>query len=147
MNAVDRAIVNDLQNGFPICERPYAAAAAKLGIPEDELLERLSGMLARGVLTRFGPLYNAERMGGGLSLAAMAVPEEDFERVVAVVNAYPEVAHNYRREHRFNLWFVLATAQPQRIADVVAEIAAQTGYRVFNLPKEEEFFVGLRLEV
>jgi len=92
-------------------------------------------------------MYQAERLGGGLTLAAMQVPERDLDRVVAEVNAYPEVAHNYQREHDLNVWFVLATDTPERIDAVIAEIAARTGYPVYNMPKREEFFVGLRLEV
>jgi len=104
-------------------------------------------MLASGLLSRFGPLYNAERLGGGLTLAAMAVPEERFDAVAAQVNAFPEVAHNYRREHRFNMWFVLATAEPGRIDEVIREIRRRTGLAVLNLPREEEYYLGLQLRL
>ncbi len=147
MDAVDRNIINTLQGDFPICERPYAEAAARLGLEEEELLRRLERLLADGVLSRFGPMYHAEHLGGALTLAAMRVPADDFERVAAIVNAFPEVAHNYAREHDFNMWFVLATVTPERIAEVIADIERATGYRVYNLPKIEEFFVGLRFEV
>lgn len=147
LDALDRAIINDLQGGFPLCDSPYAAAAARLGTSETELMQRIDTMLADGLLTRFGPMYHAERLGGGLSLAAMKVPAADFERVTALVNAHPEVAHNYAREHEFNMWFVLATETPERIAAVIAVIGQQTGYRVYNMPKIEEFFVGLHFSV
>lgn len=146
MDSVDRAIVNRLQGGFPVCERPYAEAAAELGLGEDELIRRVEALLAAGTLTRFGPMYHAERLGGALTLAAMKIPPQDFERVTAIVNGFPEVAHNYAREHEFNMWFVLATEQPSRIAEVIGEIERATGYKVYNMPKLEEFFVGLRFE-
>ena len=146
MDAVDRAIVNRLQGGFPVCERPYAEAAAALGLSEDELIRRVEALLAEGTLTRFGPMYHAERLGGALTLAAMKIPLRDFERVTAIVNSFPEVAHNYAREHEFNMWFVLATEHPSRIAEVVGEIEQATGYTVYNMPKLEEFYVGLRFE-
>ena len=92
------------------------------------------------------PHYHAERLGGGLTLAAMQVSPEDFERVAAIVNAFPEVAHNYAREHALNMWFVLATETPERIDQVIAAIERDTGYKVYNMPKQEEFFVGLRFE-
>ena len=97
MDDLDRAIVNRLQGGFPLGERPFLEAAAALGITEDGLLSRLKDLLEGGVLTRFGPLYDAEKLGGRLSLCAMSVPACDFERVAALVNAHPEVAHNYER--------------------------------------------------
>ncbi len=146
MDALDRVIINTLQGGFPISERPYAEVAARLGTTEDDLIRRVEVLLADGVLSRFGPMYHAERLGGALTLAAMKVSAEDFERVTALVNAHPEVAHNYQREHEFNMWFVLATETPERINDVIAAIEEETGCKVFNLPKQEEFFVGLRFE-
>ena len=147
MDAVDRAIVNDLQGGFPISERPYAEVAARLGLTEDDLMRRLDALLENGTLTRFGPMYHAERLGGALTLAAMKIPPQDFERVTQIVNAFPEVAHNYAREHEFNMWFVLATETPERIGEVIEAIERATGCRVYNLPKLEEFFVGLRFTV
>lgn len=146
MDALDRRIVNELQGGFPLCERPYAAVAGRLGTTEDELLRRLDALLADGTLSRFGPMYHAERLGGALTLAAMKVPAADLDRVAALVNAHPEVAHNYQREHAFNMWFVLATETPERIAAVIADIERATSLKVYNMPKREEFYVGLRFE-
>ncbi len=147
MNELERKIVNGLQGGFPICERPFELAAEKLGVSEEELIDGLSGLLDQGVLSRFGPLYHAERMGGALSLAAMQVPNETFEEVAEKVNAFPEVAHNYARDHALNMWFVVATETPERHREVIREIEAATGLRVYDMPKIREYFVGLRLEV
>lgn len=146
MDETDRAIVNQLQGGFPIGERPFAEAARSLGLDEDGLIKRVEGLLARGVLSRFGPMFNADRMGGAFTLAAMRVPEGDFEAVAAQVNAHPEVAHNYARDHALNMWFVVATEKPQDVATVLAAIAVETGLEVYDFPKLDEFYVGLRLE-
>lgn len=145
MDELDRAIVNRLQEGFPLCARPFAAAAASLGTTEHELLAALGRMLEAGTLTRFGPLYDAERLGGGFNLCAMRVPAEDLERVATLVNAHPEVAHNYERAHRYSMWFVIAATSPSRIAQLTAEIEAETGYPVMNLPREDAFRLELRL--
>lgn len=147
MDSADRAIINHLQGGLPVCKAPYAEAAHALGMSEAELLDRLSRLLADGTLMRFGPLYNSERLGGAVTLAALSAPGHDFERVAALVNAFPEVTHNYEREHAFNMWFVVASDDPARIGEVIAAIERQSGYRVYNLPKREEFFVGLRFAV
>ena len=147
MDAVDRAIVNGLQGGFPVSDRPYAEVAAQLDLTEDELIRRLDALLENGTLTRFGPMYHAERLGGALTLAAMKIPATDFERVAGIVNALPEVAHSYAREHALNMWFVLATETPERIDEVIGVIERVTGYKVYNMPKLEEFYVGLRFTV
>jgi len=146
MDNLDRAIINEFQGGFPISPRPYAEAAARLGISEGDFIDRVRSLLEAGVLSRFGPMFHAEKLGGGLTLAAMAVPEADFEAVTETVNAFPEVAHNYAREHELSMWFVLATKTPERVAEVIAEIEAATGLHVYDMPKLEEFFVGLRFD-
>ncbi|MDP6690758.1 MAG: Lrp/AsnC family transcriptional regulator [Alphaproteobacteria bacterium] len=117
-----------------------------LGLDEEDLLRRLQRLRTDGLLSRFGPMYHAEKLGGALTLAAIAVPEERFEAVAELVNAHPEVAHNYAREHHLNMWFVLATERPEQIAEVIAEIESETGLVVYNMPKREEFFIGLRFE-
>jgi DNA-binding Lrp family transcriptional regulator len=147
LDAIDKAIINDLQDGFPIADRPYAVAAAKLGIAEAELITRLKRLLDEKILTRFGPMYHAERMGGGLALAAMNVPQEEFERVAEQVNSLPEIAHNYERNHEFNMWFVIATETLQEVEEVVQRLQQRTGYKVYNMPKIEEFYVGLRFRL
>ncbi|MCK5166632.1 MAG: AsnC family transcriptional regulator [Rhodospirillaceae bacterium] len=147
MDEQDRSIINALQGGFPVCDRPYLEAATDIGISEDELIARIETLLESGVLSRFGPLVNAERMGGGLTLAALSVDEDDFERVAELVNAHPEIAHNYEREHEYNMWFVIASETKQEIEKIIKEIEAETGLSVLNVPKMEEFFIGLKLEV
>lgn len=142
----DRALINALQGGFPLSRSPFAEVGARLGIGEAEVLARLRRMLDARVLTRFGPMFQIERMGGAFCLCAMRVPEADFARVAEQVNAFAEVAHNYRREHDFNMWFVLATERPEGIADTAARIEAATGLPVFLFPKEQEYFVEMKLE-
>jgi DNA-binding Lrp family transcriptional regulator len=139
--------VNHLQEGLPVCARPFDGIAAQLDIPVDELLARLQRLLDDKVLSRFGPMYNAESMGGALSLCAMQVPPDRFDAVAAQVNAFAEVAHNYERDHLLNMWFVIATEHPARAAAVISDIEQQTGCRVYDMPKQEEFFIGLKLAV
>lgn len=145
MDETDRAIINGLQGGFPLCARPYAAAAEKLGLTEDALLSRLRHLLESNVLTRFGPMFDAERLGGTFVLCAMRVPAADFERVAALVNAHPEVAHNYQRDHAYNMWFVLAAGSAARCREAAGRIDRETGYPVLQLPREAEYFVELKL--
>ena len=146
LDALDRRIINALQGGFPISDEPYREVAESLGTTEAELLARLERLLADKVLTRFGPMFQIERLGGRFVLAAQAVPEDRFAEVTGLVNALPEVAHNYRREHRLNMWFVLATETPDGIADATRRIEAATGLPVFAFPKLREFFVDMRLK-
>jgi len=147
MDEFDRALINRLQHGLPLVRQPWEALAEELGSTSETLRARMQALLADGVLTRFGPMFDIERLGGAFTLAALAVPEARFDEVAAQLAAMPEVAHNYRREHPWNMWFVLGCATPQGIAETVARIEARTGLAVLNLPKEETYHVGLHFPV
>lgn len=90
-------------------------------------------------------MIDVDRLGGGLTLAAMAVPRDRFDEVAAIVNGFAEVAHNYERSHRLNMWFVIATEHPAEVGRVVARIERATGLEVLNLPKLDEYFLELKL--
>ncbi len=146
MDETDRLIINSLQGNFPISDQPYLEVAQQLGISEDVLLSRLQTMLDSRTLTRFGPMYDIQKLGGSFSLCAIRVPAERFEEVTEIVNAFPEVAHNYERDHEFNMWYVLATESPEQIIQTNQAIEARTGLKVYNMPKIQEFFVGLHFQ-
>jgi DNA-binding Lrp family transcriptional regulator len=143
---VDRAIIDALQDGFPLSERPFAEAGAMLGLDEEDLIERVRRLREAGILSRFGPMYNADRFGGHITLAAIAVPPERFDAVAGQVNAFPEVAHNYARDHALNMWFVVAAESARRVAEVLTEVQARTGLAVHDMPKLREFRVALKLK-
>jgi DNA-binding Lrp family transcriptional regulator len=147
MDETDRALLNRLQRGFPIAERPYREVAGELGLEEEEVIARVKTLLEGGVLSRFGPLYQAERMGGAYTLAAIEVPEPDYERVTGLVNAHPEIAHNYRREHAFNMWFVVAAPSRAAVERTLSAIERECNLPVIEFPKLREYFVELDLPV
>ena len=147
LTELERRFINQYQGGFPVLEQPFRLVAADLGCAENALLDSVRHLLDTGMLSRFGPLYDAVKLGGGLTLAAISVPEEQYERVTALVNDFPEVAHNYRREHELNMWFVLATESAESIDSTLNRIEQVTGLKVYNFPKQEEFYVGLWLKL
>ena len=145
IDEIDRKIINSLQGGFPISERPFADAAAELDLSEGILIERVDRLVADGILSRFGPMYNAERLGGAVTLCAMEVPADRFDDVAAQLAEHREVAHNYARVHQLNMWFVIATEIPEEIAATIAMIELETRLKVYDFPKSQEFFVGLKV--
>lgn len=146
LDATDRAILNALQEGFPLSPAPFDEAGAALGLSGDDLIARIRTLREIGAITRFGPFFDAAAMGGAFCLCAMEVPPAQFDTVVTKVNAHPEVAHNYERTHRLNMWFVLATASPEDIQATAKRIEQETGLTVHLFPKLEEFFIGFRVQ-
>ena len=153
LGRVDRAVLNAFQGGFPVVEEPWEPAAAALAdhgidVTGGELLERVQRLDDEGVLSRFGALINAEEIGGTATLVATHAPEDGYDEHVELVNAHPEVAHNYEREHpHLNMWFVLSVVEESRVEEVLAEIEAETGEETYNLPKQQEFHVGAKFPV
>ena len=145
IDATDRQILNLLQDGFPLTPFPFRDTAARLGIDEAALIARIRNLREEGIITRFGPFFDAEAMGGAFCLCAMAVPGVRFEEVVTLVNAHPEVAHNYERVHRLNMWFVLACDRPEDIDATADRIERETEIAVLRFPKLKEFFIGFRV--
>ena len=145
LDHLDRRLLERLQDGIAVEPHPFGAVARDLGISEEIVIARIRRLLDNGTLTRFGPLFNADEMGGAFCLCAMAVPAARFEAVTETVNGFKEVAHNYERAHHLNMWLVLACEDPDRIETAAAEIEAATGLAILRFPKEAEFFVGLRI--
>ncbi|WP_096393347.1 Lrp/AsnC family transcriptional regulator [Halorubrum trapanicum] len=161
LTALDRAIINAFQGGFPVAERPFDAAAAALAergvdVTGPELCERVRELDEEGILSRFGALVNAEEIGGAASLVAMHAPEDRYDEIAETVNEFTAVAHNYEREHpHLNMWFVVSVADhpdpdkdgSDRVEEVLEEIEAATGQETYNLPKLREFHVGAKFLV
>ncbi|WP_241238710.1 AsnC family transcriptional regulator [Colwellia sp. Arc7-635] len=145
LSELDKQLINLLQRGLPVAERPFLAIAEQLNSSEDEVLERLNHLMTSRVLTRFGPMFDAVCLGGAFTLAALAVPENRFEEVAAQVNSFDEVAHNYRRTHDFNMWFVVGAESEAEVNQVISSIEKTTALPVLNTPKLEEFYVQLYL--
>ena len=141
-DALDRRLLNEFQRGFPLTDRPFAEVAKRLGSDEDEVLERLRRLSAEGAVSRVGAIVAPHAVGWS-TLAALAVPADRLEEVARIVSDYPEVNHNYEREHRFNLWFVVTAEDEDAVADVLEDIAYRTGLRPLDLPLLEPFHLDL----
>ncbi|MEH6626678.1 MAG: Lrp/AsnC family transcriptional regulator [Motiliproteus sp.] len=146
LDEIDRELINGYQSGFPLSSNPYKEVGKALGVGESEIIERIGRLLETGYLTRFGPLFNIEEFGGQFTLTAMEVPVERFEEVNEIVNSFPEVAHNYEREHLLNMWFVLACESKEETDEVLERLHQATGVKPYAFPKLQEFYIGLRFE-
>jgi siroheme decarboxylase len=145
LDETDRRIALYVQEGLPLTHAPFRDCAAALGLDESKVIERLRHLKETNVVTRIGPFFNAERMGGDFCLCAMEVPDDLWAETVAKVNAFAEVAHNYRRDHALNMWFVLAVEHAADVDAVARRIEAATGLAVFQFPKLREFFLEMKV--
>ena len=146
LSELDRRLLNEFQHDFPLEPQPFAEIARQLGISQDKVLERLNHLKRFGALSRVGAVVRPNRIGAS-TLAALAVPQEDLERVADQVSAFTEVNHNYEREHQYNLWFVVTADDREQVDRVLAEIEQKTGLAPLDLPMLEDYFIDLGFEL
>ncbi|QLH79378.1 Lrp/AsnC family transcriptional regulator [Halosimplex rubrum] len=146
VDAVDAALVDGWQSGFPVRERPFEAVAADVGVDEDEALDRVRRLYDEGIFRRFGPVLNPPVIGSS-TLAAVRAPVDRFDEVAEVVNGYEQVNHNYARDHEWNMWFVVTAASKERRDAILAEIEERTGCEVLVLPMLTDFYIDLEFPV
>ncbi len=142
LDALDRRLLDDFQSGIPLAPRPFALMAEQLGVAEAEVIARLQRLTEAGAVSRVGPVFRPRQVGAS-TLAAMAVPPERLAEVATLVNGFPEVNHNYEREHDFNLWFVLTAPDQTRLEQVLDEIGRRAGLPVLDLPMLAEYHIDL----
>jgi DNA-binding Lrp family transcriptional regulator len=140
--SLEGPLLDGFQRDFPLMPRPFAEIARRLATDEATVIEMLARLQAERAISRVGAVIAPHRAGWS-TLAAMAVPPAQLEEVAALVSSYPEVNHNYEREHRLNLWFVVAAPSPERVAGVLAEIEYWSGLEVLDLPLEEAYRLDL----
>jgi DNA-binding Lrp family transcriptional regulator len=145
---IDRNILNRIQSGFPITTRPYRTIAKDLGLSESEVLKRVSRLKASGIIRRIGGNFTPDKLGFVSTLCAAKVPEDKISQFAQVVNRYPGVTHNYRRENTYNIWFTFIAASMDEINANLEQITAQTGVTdILNLPATRVFKIKAEFKV
>ncbi len=140
------SLLNDWQRNFPLTERPYAVLAEQLGTNEASVLRALGRLVEGGHISRIGAVFRPHVLGAS-TLAAVACPAERIESVARAIDAYPEVNHNYEREHRYNLWFVVTAPTREDVDAVLADIRRDTGLAPLDLPMQADFHIDLGFDL
>ncbi|TKX43159.1 MULTISPECIES: Lrp/AsnC family transcriptional regulator [unclassified Halorubrum] len=152
VDAVDAALIDEYQSGFPVAERPFERVADEIAtetgaaVDADEILRRVRDLRERGVFRRFGAVLNPPVIGSS-TLAAVRAPEDRFDEVAEVINGYRQVNHNYRRDHEWNQWFVVTAGSRERRDEILDEIEERTGCEVLALPMLTDYYIDLEFPV
>ena len=146
MDSLDFRLINEFQRDFPLEAQPFAEIAYRLCADEETVLAGLQRLQMEGVVSRVGAVFAPRRFGAS-TLAALAAPPEQLEEIAARVSARPEVNHNYEREHRYNLWFVVTARDEAHLANALAAIERDTACQVISLPLEHEFYIDLGFDL
>lgn len=146
MKLLEQQLIDEYQKDLPVCSRPYLEVAKCLGVTESDVVSALKRLKENGTLSRIGPVFNHKKAGAS-TLAAMAVPEAVLAEVAERVNAFEGVNHNYAREHKFNLWFVVTAPDQDQLQASLKAIELSGGYKVMSLPMVKSHFIDLGFKV
>ena len=146
LNSLQKALLNNYQQDFPLSPTPYQDIADALGVDEADVLATLNELANERVISRIGLIIPPNQLGVSC-LVAMAIPENQLQTVADIVSSYKEVNHNYERENRFNLWFVLIANNEQHLQKVLAEIEQKSGFLTMQLPLVADYFINLGFEL
>jgi DNA-binding Lrp family transcriptional regulator len=148
MDSIDKKILNIIQKDFPIVAEPFKMVAEKLGLTEDEVLERIARMKQEGIIRRIGAVFNSKKMGFVSILSAARVPEDKLKDFVEVVNSYVGVTHNYRRNHEYNVWFTFIASDEEMLKKSLAEIRERTGISdIISMSASQTFKIDASFEL
>lgn len=139
---LEQHLLNDFQRDLSLSATPYADMAKQLGVSEEDVLQSIKSLQKRGVISRVGPVFRPNRIGVS-TLAAMAVPDDKLECVARIISAFPEVNHNYQRDHDYNLWFVVTASSEEHLDIVLYEIEQHTEHSLMSLPMLDDYFIDL----
>lgn len=148
MDDIDRKLLNEIQSEFPVTQRPYKDLGVRLNCSEDNILTRIKRLKKEGIIRRIGGNFDSQRIGFTTTLCAARVPDDTIEEFVRVVNEYPEVTHNYLRDHHYNMWFTFAALNMKVIDRYIEEIMKHTGVgEILNLPAVKTFKILVNFDL
>jgi DNA-binding Lrp family transcriptional regulator len=148
LDDIDRRLLNEVQGDFPLTPRPFAELGRRLGITEEEVIERLDRARSSGVLRHLSGIFDVFRIGYRSTLVAMHIPGGRLDEAAAAVSAHPAVSHNYGREHFFNLWFVIAVPRSADMERIIAELGVRAGStRTIILPALKLYKIDVEFDM
>ncbi|SFC88120.1 Lrp/AsnC family transcriptional regulator [Pseudoalteromonas denitrificans] len=139
-------LINAYQRGFPLCSRPFLQLANEFNTTEQTVIDCLNQLKQTGILSRLGPVFDHKRAGSS-TLAAISVKENKIDEIANLVNEFEQVNHNYAREHKYNLWFVVTGANRIAVYQTIKEIEQATQHEVLVLPMEKSYYIDLSFDV
>ncbi|MBW2449327.1 MAG: AsnC family transcriptional regulator [Deltaproteobacteria bacterium] len=148
IDEIDRAILNRIQSDFPITKRPYLSIAENLQLSEDQVIKRLKRLKKKGIIRRIGGNFAPEKLGFVSTLCAAKVSRDKIDRFARVVNRYPGVTHNYRRDNKYNIWFTFIAQSMDEIYNNLKKISQETGVkRILNLPATKMYKIKAQFDL
>ncbi len=145
---LDRELLNAVQWDFPLDPRPFAVLGERLGLTEEATRERVARVKQLGVLRQLSAIFDTRALGYGSALVAAQIDPDRVDEAAAVISAHPGVSHNYKRNHRYNLWYTVAVPPGDSLEEHVEELHRESGALVTRrLPTLKLYKIGVKLDM
>lgn len=143
---LEQCLLNDFQHDFPLTSQPFNEIAERLDVEPGLVIETFERLQSCGAISRVGPVIKPNSIGFSI-LAALKVPNDQLIETANMINVYPEVNHNYEREHQFNLWFVITAKDKNRLDFILDDIEQKSGYPLLRLPLLDAYHIDLGFDL
>lgn len=144
LTGLEKKLCNLLQEGLPVCPRPFAETAKILEISEETILRQVRQLKKEGIIRRIGAVINYHALGKVSTLVTAHIQQENVQEVAEAVNLLTGVSHNYLRRHHYNLWFTLQADSPAEIEVILSKLSGRFGVDFHELPVERVFKLDVR---
>jgi DNA-binding Lrp family transcriptional regulator len=146
LTKLQKQLCNALQDGLPVCRKPYDDLARYLNNDEETILQEIRKLKESGVIRRICAIINYRMLGLTGTLVVAHIPEESLQEVAEAVNSMENVSHNYLRKHHYNLWFTLQAKSAEEIENVLSNLSGRFGIDFYSLPVERVFKLDVRFD-
>lgn len=152
IDSIDTQLLNILQESFPLVDRPFLAIGEKLGVSEQEVLDRVYDLKTgeKKIIRQISAIFDSASIGYQSTLVAAKIDPARIEEAAAIISQHPGVSHNYKREHAFNLWYTLtvgpdSTLGLERTLEILHEKSGAISTRM--LPAIRVYKIGVKFDV
>lgn len=141
-------LLDHIQSGFPVEERPFKAIGDLIGLSEDDVMAAVGDLIAGGTVRQIGPFFDSKRLGFTSTLIAIRVDPECADETAAYISGFSEVTHNYQRAHEYNIWFTLIARDEARVEEILGLVITRKGVMSLqNLPARRMFKIRVDFSV
>ena len=148
LNALDKRILNRLQEDIPFEKRPWGITARELGITEDFIMERITFFKKKDIIRRISAVFSPRKINFVSTLAAVKIIPGNINKAVKKINSYHEVTHNYRRSGEYDLWFTLVAKNKKRIARIMRQLKSDKNIKeISEFPAIKLFKISVKFPV
>jgi len=133
-----------IQKGIPLCERPFEEIGSRLGLSESEIIKKIGDLKKKKIIREVCGIFDARRLGYTSTLVAMAVEKSKIKKATTLINSHPGVSHNYIRNNYFNLWFTIVAESEKMLHKTILKLVELIDVEKYMvLPTIKEFKINV----